>query len=63
MGQVTIRTGQTSRGYLGLTAYTKNMSLYEVTNINLGTNPLSKIEIVSALNSFNLTPCEYHFKY
>jgi len=36
---------------------------YAVAQINLGNNPLSKAEIVSALNSFNLTIYLYHYNY
>jgi len=63
MGEIKIRNSLTSRGYLGLNPYIGNLGKYEVANINLGNNPLSKIEIVSALNSFNLAPCQYHYNY
>ncbi len=63
MEQVTNRTSFTSRGYLAFSPYTVWSSLYEVGNINLGTNPLSLLEIVSALNSFNLGPWQYQFNY
>ncbi len=63
MGQVTIRTSYTSRGILGLAPYSGNYSSYEICNINLGSNPLSKIEIVSALNSINLGRWEYLYNH
>ncbi len=36
---------------------------YSVYGMILGSNPLSKVEIVSALNSFNLGHYQYHFNY
>jgi len=61
MGKVTIRTGLTSQGFIALSPWKGDNSIYEYSAINLGNNPNSLIEIVSALNSFNLTWDQYHF--
>ncbi len=61
MVSVTIRTSVTSQGFIGLSPWLGDRSIYEFCTINKGNNPLSKIEIVSALNSFNLTWDQYHY--
>ncbi len=38
-------------------------SSYDYSTINKGTNPISKLEVVSSLNFFNLGHWEYHFNY
>ncbi len=63
MGQVTSRNSQNSRGMFAVSPYRGNVSLYEISNINLGSNFIAKLEIVSALNSFNLTWDQYHFNH
>jgi len=63
MGKVTVRTSFTSRSFVGLSPYNDDKYIYSLLMINLGNNPLSKIEIVSALNSFNLGREFYTFYY
>ncbi len=63
MGKVNIRTSYTSRGFVGLSSYNDVNFTYSVLMINLGSNPLSKIEIVSSLNSFNLERELYTYYY
>ncbi len=54
MGMVNIRTNFTSRGFLGLCPYTGRLDPRIIGIINLENNFITKLEIVSALNSFNL---------
>ncbi len=61
MGDATIRTGLTSRGFCALSPYNGDANLYAVSAINLGNNFISKLEIVSALNSFNISTHLYHY--
>ncbi len=61
MVSVTIRTSVTSQGFIGLSPWLGDRSIYEFCTISKGNNPLSKIEIVSALNSFNLTWDQYYY--
>ncbi len=63
MGQVTNRTGLTSHGFVGLSPWSDSKYTYSVLQINLGSNFIAKLEIVSALNSFNLALQMYHFNY
>ncbi len=55
MGSVTIRTGITSRGMSALSPWIGSSLTYSVMLLLQGTNPISLLEIVSALNFFNLT--------
>ncbi len=63
MGKVTIRTGLTSQGSLSMNPWLGDYSSYDYSTINKGTNPISKLEVVSSLNFFNLGHWEYHFNY
>ncbi len=61
MGTVTNRTSLTSRGFVALSPWNDSKLTYSVLMINLGNNFNQKLEIVSALNSFNLAINQYHF--
>ncbi len=61
MGSVNIRTSQTSRGIHAQSPIDGAVNIYTLTTINLGNNPLSKLEIVSSLNSFNLASAMYYY--
>jgi len=63
MGKVTIRTSLTSQGYLVLSPWDGNANQYAILAISAGTNSISKLEIVSSLNSFNLARFNYLFNY
>ncbi len=63
MGSVNIRTSHTSQGSLTFNPYNGDANQYAVSAINLGSNPLSKLEIVSSLNSFNIARWQYHYNY
>ncbi len=63
MGKVTIRTGLTSQGTLSMNPWLGDRSIYEFSTVNKGNNSISLLEIVSALNSFNLGHSQYHFNY
>jgi len=58
-----VRRAYTSKGFLAFAPYTGNKSSYELSNINLGNNPNSKLEIVSALNSLNLAVNQYVYSF
>ncbi|HBD05886.1 MAG TPA: hypothetical protein DCY93_00550, partial [Firmicutes bacterium] len=53
MGIVTKRTTHTARGFIGLSPWDGDKNPYGVSAINLGSNPNSKLEIVSSLNISN----------
>ncbi len=55
MGQVTNRNNLTSRGTIPLGAWINPNSTYMLLQLILGSNPSSKLEVVSALNSFNIS--------
>ncbi len=55
MLSVTKRTNFTSRGWVALTPWNNPDHTYSIMQINLGNNFISTLEIVSALNSFNIT--------
>ncbi len=61
MGKVNIRTSYTSRGFVALSPWNDSRLPYSVLMINLGNNFNKKLEIVSALNSFNIALNQYHF--
>lgn len=61
MGQVTVRTSLTSHGFIGLNPWLGGNSPYCVSAINKGNNPITYLEVVSALNSFNLASHLYHY--
>jgi len=61
MREVKVRSSFTASGTLALAPYLKNSTYYENVNINLGSNPISKLEVVSSLNSFDLTYLQYHY--
>ncbi len=63
MGIVTNRTIQTSRGFIAISPWNDSAYTYVVGMINLGNNFISKLEIVSALNSFNLAYQIYHYNH
>jgi len=63
MGGASVRTGSTTKGILALSPWSYRDCAYALAQINLGNNSISKLEIVSSLNSFNLTRLMYHFNY
>ncbi len=63
MGSVTTRTSQTSRGIHVLSPVNGAVSDYSLTTINLGSNSISKLEVVSSLNSFNIAHAMYYYHY
>ncbi len=54
MGSVTSRTSLTTRGVMGLSSWANSSSTYSILQLTIGSNPNSKLEIVSALNTFKL---------
>jgi len=63
MGIVTGRTSQTSRGSQSFNPWINPDYTFSVYQLLLGNNSLSKVEIVSALNSFNLAFRMFHYSY
>ncbi len=63
MGTVTTRNRLTSRGFCALSPWNGSGYEYSVLQIKLGSNPLSKIEIVSLLNLSNNGFQMYHYNY
>ncbi len=63
MGSVTSRNGLTSKSYIGFAAWVPVQHGYNISQINLGSNSISKLEIVSSLNLFNIAHFMYHFNY
>ncbi len=63
MGFVTIRTSFTSRGFMALSPWNEASFSVSALQSYLGSNPISSLEIVSALNSFNLgnRMLQYHY--
>ncbi len=55
------RSSLTSQGYLAISPWNDSNCTYVTSQLNLGNNPISKLEVVSALNSFNLACWQYHF--
>ncbi len=53
MREVKVRSSLTSRGYLAFGPWNHSIHIYSLGQINLGSNPIGSLEIVSALNSFN----------
>jgi len=58
-----LRKAYTARGFLAFAAYLGSSNSYELANINIGNNPLSKLEIASALNTFNIAHEMYSYYY
>ncbi len=63
MASVNIRTSQTSRGMFTVSPWLGDNSIYDFSALNLGNNFISSLEIVSALNAFNISRYQYHFNY
>ncbi|HBD06358.1 MAG TPA: hypothetical protein DCY93_02985 [Firmicutes bacterium] len=63
MLSVQARSSLTSRGLNAFVAWNGDGNPYYISAINLGSNSISKLEVVSALNSFNLARNQYHFYY
>ncbi len=63
MGSVNIRRGYTSGGYCVLSPWNDAGYSYCILQLNIGYNPISKLEIVSALNSFNLAVAMFYHRY
>ncbi len=63
MGSVTIRNGLTSHGFLAFCAWIDSRYFGTILQMNLGSNPISKLEVVSALNSFNIAKNQYQSDY
>ena len=50
----------TSQSRFGLSPWCDDYYTYALSQLNLGNNPLSKVEVVSTLNTFNIGPDMYH---
>ncbi len=56
-----VRRVYTARGQEAISPWNDSRNTYSVLMINLGNNFISKLEIVSALNSFNIGRWEYYY--
>ncbi|HBD05917.1 MAG TPA: hypothetical protein DCY93_00710 [Firmicutes bacterium] len=63
MGSVTIRTGLTSQGFIGLSPWGGDNSPHDFSALNLGNNFIANLEIVSMLNCFNLADRMLHYNF
>ncbi len=61
MGYVTTRNSLTSRGTFGLSAWTDVNLKHALGPMILGGNFISKLEVVSSLNTFNLGSFHFHY--
>ncbi len=61
MGDVKGITSETSRALYGLSPWNWGSYIYSVTQLNLGSDSISSLEIVSVLNSFNIGTNQYHY--
>ncbi len=61
MGLNTSRTNQTSRGIFIFSPWIDSTKKYSYAQLLIGSNPIGSLEIVSALNSFNLGSHQYHY--
>ena len=53
----------TSRGELGISPWVPADKVYGIIRINLGSNPISNLEVVSSLNILSQTTNMYHYYY
>ncbi len=53
MGEVKVRSSFTSRGWMSFGSWTQEINKYSLGQINLGNNPLTKLEVASCINIFN----------
>ncbi|HBD06566.1 MAG TPA: hypothetical protein DCY93_04070 [Firmicutes bacterium] len=63
MGYVKVRTAVTSKGFGIFDSLSDKYYTYSVLKINTGTNPMSRLEVVSLLNSFNITTSMFFYGY
>ncbi len=61
MREVKVRSSFTSSGFGAMRPWNDSNYVHAIASINLGSNPLSKLEIVSSLNSFNLSYGMYYY--
>ncbi len=63
MGKLTGRTSCTSKGFIALAPWFGDYSIYEHSVLNLGTNPNSRLEVVSLINILNISSHLYSYDY
>ncbi len=61
MGGANVRTSCTGRGTHFFCPWTNVKHIYSAGQINIGNNSISRLEVVSALNVFNLATYNYHY--
>ena len=62
-GGAPLRYDYTAPGYCALSSWNDATYTYSILQLNLGSNPISKIEVVSTLNTLNLGRAMYYFYY
>ncbi len=58
-----VRTSCTTQGGIALSAWTGNNTITDYLALNLGSNPNSKLEVVSLLNLLNSGHWQHHYNY
>ena len=58
-----LRYGFTSRGFAFLQSWNDASYTYSILQLNLGSNPISKLEVASALNTLNLGRAMFYYGY
>lgn len=56
-----VRRGYTGRAFCAFSPWIEASKTYSILQLYLGNNPLSKLEVVSSLNSFNIADAMYHY--
>ena len=62
-GGAPARYPYTAGAYIGLSSWSHDIYTYSIAQLNLGNNPLSRVEVVSSLNLFNQARYTYHYNY
>ncbi len=56
-----VRRGYAARGFCAFSPWNDTSKVYSALQLYLGTNPISLLEVVSSLNSFNIADGMYHY--
>ena len=63
VGAAPLRYGFTGKGRNTLSPWVNSSYTYSLLQLNLGSNPISKLEVASSLNLFNQARNMYHYNY
>ena len=62
-GGAPYRYGHTAPGYCAISPWVNSSYTYSLLQLNIGSNPNSRLEVVSQLNLFNQACAMYHYNY